>query len=228
MNLSFHNVRGILSAAGLALGVYAMPAPAVPINPGDTVALAGTTSAARPELAGDVLVDTIRPFSIDLGGGLMITGSVQDRVVRSDADGTLDFYYRLFNDVDSSGTVDFVVREVYTGFSTDVDFRTDGLGTIGPDQAFRLAGSGEEVRFDFLADTVGPGEESRLFFIKTDATQYNDSGLGFIGGFGFTGGGSTATISSYQPAVVPVPAAVWLFGSGLLGLIGVAQRRRVT
>lgn len=26
--------------------------------------------------------------------------------------------------------------------------------------------------------------------------------------------------------VVPVPAAVWLFGSGLLGLVGVARRRR--
>jgi len=27
--------------------------------------------------------------------------------------------------------------------------------------------------------------------------------------------------------VVPVPAAVWLFGSGLLGLVGIARRRRV-
>jgi hypothetical protein len=26
-------------------------------------------------------------------------------------------------------------------------------------------------------------------------------------------------------SAVPVPAAVWLFGSGLLGLIGVARRR---
>jgi hypothetical protein len=27
-------------------------------------------------------------------------------------------------------------------------------------------------------------------------------------------------------AAVPVPAAVWLFGSGLLGLIGVARRKK--
>jgi hypothetical protein len=31
---------------------------------------------------------------------------------------------------------------------------------------------------------------------------------------------------SATPAVVPVPAAVWLFGSGLLGLVGVARRRK--
>ena len=31
---------------------------------------------------------------------------------------------------------------------------------------------------------------------------------------------------SHDASVVPVPAAVWLFGSGLLGLVGVARRRR--
>ena len=32
--------------------------------------------------------------------------------------------------------------------------------------------------------------------------------------------------SDFGQAVVPVPAAVWLFGSGLLGLIGLARRRQ--
>ena len=32
------------------------------------------------------------------------------------------------------------------------------------------------------------------------------------------------TITSVTP--VPVPAAVWLFGSGLLGLVGVARRKK--
>lgn len=32
--------------------------------------------------------------------------------------------------------------------------------------------------------------------------------------------------SGFGEAVVPVPAAVWLFGSGLLGLIGLARRRQ--
>ena len=32
-------------------------------------------------------------------------------------------------------------------------------------------------------------------------------------------------VANFKSTVVPVPAAVWLFGSGLLGLVGVARRR---
>jgi hypothetical protein len=34
------------------------------------------------------------------------------------------------------------------------------------------------------------------------------------------------TISADLPSAVPVPAAVWLFGSGLVGLIGIARRKK--
>ena len=38
------------------------------------------------------------------------------------------------------------------------------------------------------------------------------------------GSGNSMTVSSIS--AVPVPAAVWLFGSGLIGLIGVARRKK--
>jgi len=46
---------------------------------------------------------------------------------------------------------------------------------------------------------------------------------GFNANFDIT----TLHVNSYIPGgVVPVPAAVWLFGSGLLGLVGVARRKK--
>lgn len=44
-------------------------------------------------------------------------------------------------------------------------------------------------------------------------------------GFNATFGG-TATVTNVDTGQVPVPAAVWLFGSGLLGLVGVSRRRK--
>ncbi len=37
---------------------------------------------------------------------------------------------------------------------------------------------------------------------------------------------ATALASEFSVAVVPIPAAVWLFGSGLLGLIGYTKRKK--
>ena len=34
------------------------------------------------------------------------------------------------------------------------------------------------------------------------------------------------TLNGTAATVIPVPAAVWLFGSGLLGLVGVARRKK--
>src|SRR5258708_2891493 len=74
----------------------AFSAQATPLNlpTGNTFSvyttLNGTTSAARPELAGTVLADVQDRFSLD---GL--NGTVESRVVRENGAGTLDFYWAV-------------------------------------------------------------------------------------------------------------------------------------
>ena len=46
-------------------------------------------------------------------------------------------------------------------------------------------------------------------------------------GFSLSANSSVGMSGFVSQTVVPVPAAVWLFGSGLLGLIGIARRKKV-
>lgn len=41
----------------------------------------------------------------------------------------------------------------------------------------------------------------------------------------FTGQDADASIAPFQVQEIPIPAAFWLFGSGLLALIGMTRRR---
>lgn len=56
-------------------------------------------------------------------------------------------------------------------------------------------------------------------------TEFVTGGARGGGGSNFTGSNS-GTDSFVIDTVVPVPAAVWLFGSGLLGLAGLSRRKR--
>lgn len=62
------------------------------MSPGETIALSGTTAAARPELGGSVVRDQLLPFQIkDANDRVILEGKVQDRVARSSQLGTLIF-----------------------------------------------------------------------------------------------------------------------------------------
>lgn len=145
------------------------PANAVPIADGTTVSLRGTTVAARPELGGMVIADQLLPVEIDLGRVGLFRGSLQNRVVR-EAAGNLTFYYRLISDPSSTLTPNAVTDYLSLPGArmADVDFRIDGLGTIPPTAADRDAG---RLVFRF-ASPVASGQQSRFFFLRTDATSY--------------------------------------------------------
>jgi hypothetical protein len=90
------------------------------------------------------------------------------------------------------------------------------------------------------AGSVSVGAESRYgFWSNLDFASLGGTAMQL---FGFSGNGTTGKLQSYilgtatldasgnltiagTPSTVPLPAAVWLFGSGLLGLFGVSRRR---
>ena len=111
-----------------------------------------------------------------------------------------------------------------------VTFFSDGAGgstvslagLVPPNVFFTIGGWSFELTslniIDQASDLLtlkGAGRLSGNGFDATDAT------LSF----------STRSLNSYDMSIetvittVPVPAAVWLFGSGLLGLVGVARRK---
>lgn len=215
----------IIVGATLSLSFFS--AHAVMLNPGDNLALPGTTAAVEPQLAGTVLVDELIPFSFSAGTGLGdITGQVQQRIVRSSVDGTLDFYWRIMSDPNSAAAIGSFRVGNFVSPEYNANWRIDGLGVKAPDHAHRFTGSEDTfVNFLFGGSGLLPNESSNFFFFDTSATNYAKTAL-----FDMTGTGTgpiSAQFAAYSPAAVPVPAALWLFGSGLLGMLGIARRRAI-
>ena len=147
---------------------------AADISPNETKAVRGTTVAARPELAGVVLRDELIDFEIrNAAGKVVFAGKVQDRVSQSNQQKTLSFIFRIRNtNPDLPGRITEVRRKGFGGWKTDVDYRLDGLGTIGPD-SFKRDPKGMTVGFSFGKTPVTPGAESRFCFVLTDAAGFD-------------------------------------------------------
>jgi hypothetical protein len=125
--------------------------------------------------------------------------------------------------VAGTGTLDF---DPSIGFSTpngNINNSNIDLNTLAPvPNLFDIGG------WQFDLESLVVGQQGGV--LELDGTGFVsnlDSNLGFDKTpvvWGFTGNDNGSSYSMTITAV-PVPAAVWLFGSGLLGLVGIARRR---
>lgn len=127
---------------------------------------------------------------------------------------TLDLYYDT--EGDTSYGYDFLLDIAGTGNITNVGGGDSGLGDIfgsgwrqfGGDVFGETGSSVLGFSFDFTANA------GTSLFISGSYTDSNflDAPI------------SSSTLAVVSVSAVPVPAAVWLFASGLIGLFGVSRR----
>lgn len=124
------------------------------------------------------------------------------------------------------------------GFGTfDVQVFSSGAANRKDPLVFSIDVAGDTINSYFAPSTGGAGEGNAWFaahvagFVTSTPDPQTCGTGGTIGVNGCTalssawfGGGNG---ENFPPNSVPLPAAVWLFGSGLVGMIGIARRRRI-
>ncbi|HEY5910407.1 MAG TPA: right-handed parallel beta-helix repeat-containing protein, partial [Verrucomicrobiae bacterium] len=170
--------RGWLCIALVTVAIListVLPSAAVALLPGGATALAGT-----PGPGGSVVSDNLLPFEIRDGSGqLLLSGNVQDRVIKLNTTGDFCFEPRLRDLAATALGVGYYILELkVTGYgdtTIDVEWSSTGSGDFGPNNASRDL-TGDEVTFLYPSATLFPPSSSKFCFVATDAPAYRFAG----------------------------------------------------
>lgn len=121
-------------------------------------------------------------------------------------------------------TIDTIQGGTYTGIEV-------GAGQVGGHILFNW-NTAQDIDVVMVWDVTDNGDGTYDYFSSDpivagpNAEPDGTRGVAMIDGAfpGFSANFDFTTTEA--PSAVPVPAAVWLFGSGLLGLVGVARRKK--
>jgi len=190
-----------------------------------TLLLIAANNVFAVSIVGDIALGTAIGASWTPADNTLATGG---GITTANADGV------VFNDgADASPIDEGLVTGAYGDYSgvalgTFVDFN---------DFVFDPLSAGTQLwTFDFGGNTYSFSMSTITIVSQTSNTvSLEGSGMASISGFDDTDGDFALTLNqsgqafsfSSSASVVPVPPAVWLFGSGLLGLIKIARRRKV-
>jgi hypothetical protein len=191
----------LLSACGGEAADLASNSAAVtPSSNGYDQALAyGLTYAADPSLGGYIIADTIRTVmcpcrNCQTSSSQPVT--IQDRVVRESVSGTLDFYSRVVSVAPGLDLLSFARTGFFSELpNLDFNWRPDGVGSIpssGQAAALlwvHLSATGwfspifpgaDGPYWADIAPNPGlgmtAGQQSRFIFLRTRATEFDESG----------------------------------------------------
>jgi PEP-CTERM motif len=228
---------GTFVVAAVLAGAIALPrgAAALPV----VHDVPATSLADDPSLEGTIVQEGSSPFDFVAQRTHLPTGNVRSgevrgslltRVVRT-ANGSHDFYWRIFVDPESFiGVVEFRLSG-FNSFVSQAGWRTDL--PFGQEPLLWFT-EGNELSFLFRTDiesSVLPGARSSYFYLRSTAREVarsaaavvlaNDSALRYL----VTG--HAAGISTYSPlSAVPEPQTWALMLLGLVPLAGWARWRQ--
>ena len=227
LRISLHTRTLPALALAAAMSLPAASASAVVLVAGSNP-LPGTTLAAEPHLAGLVVEDELTDVAFVMGDGIF-SATIQSRVVLA-GDGTYDFYWWI-RDTQYTGTAPVELGAFRIGnfgmpvVGLNANYRTDGVGQIGPVSAFAFSGAfAEFVNFSFSG--LRAGNESRFMFLDTEATRYARTAFFDLSNVDQTE--ASDTFSTFGVAVVPEPATLALMIAGFGGAGAMLRRRRVS
>jgi len=223
---SFLGLTAIALCVGLTTGTARADLVGTPILPGQTVA---TTANPAANLATETLLGT---DLVNLSIGGVIHANLANAVYANSA-GTLDFLFQFRNAADSVPVSSVTVNN-YAGVITGVGYILSGLpaaspfidpssGTLPPLVAQR-GPSGNDILFDGF--TIPVDTTTNVFFVTTNARNFNDLGSALAAATTQSNGG-TVFIQKFQPAAIPEPPVTVMMGLISLAGLGYRQYRKV-
>ena len=226
-------------------GASAPTAGSLPFNPAATPAVSAgnvTTAGYTLNFGADALMASW------LGNGSALASDVQWGIAAVDGTGTGSAFRALTTvqaGASSAGTTNFELGSFEVKFDGFVNAHnalgthaTDLNGSAGSDGSnipAANAATGFSVNWGGATSffsTGGIGQSLEFFFMAQNGTLANTNATSVRYGASNPDGTAKWTLNANGglayavPTAVPVPAAVWLFGSGLLGLVGISRRKK--
>lgn len=214
-----------------------------------------TSVAGDPSFGGHLEAMSDIPFTLsDDQGKIFYVGQIRDQVMRDPATQMLTFDYQFINAPSSAIIgVESVVTSQFTGYSTNVAVLADNPGDSGPTDALRSEdGANVTFLFDTVESRIAPTDNSFMFAVKTNATQFDAKGTTKITAFLASStdegsqllAGGDASVATFRPlgtpgviapapppptvvtVSAPLPPAFWPGAATMVASIVVARRLR--
>ena len=215
------------------------------VGPDDVTDNAITVRGAGSGIAGDGLVGSVQ-FTVGADGNTLIIDSFQQDTYTGTSGGDFALNVGTNNSGFISDTGDVTLTLERFGYPNFFTYLDNSIWNV--DNSATIVGQGDATSGALDALTTGsdfnwtpgtPGTASASgsgsALVAAGAGSWTVVNFGNVGAawqafdgtpytekFNITVNGTAA-----PPAVIPIPAAVWLFGSGLLGLVGVARRKKL-